>query len=245
MYTSFARCYDALMHDVQYKKWALFYKLLLRQREIKKGARLLEIACGTGRISEFLADDFCLSCLDASEEMLSLCERRLSSKGKRARLIKGDMTELGFSETFDAVIISCDGLNYVLDEKALNKTLEGCNRALKKGGILAFDISSAYKLKNLLSGQSFFEQSEDYSYIWHNSELENSVLELSLEVFYRNPGGGFDRIIEEQLQRAWERADIEEGLNKNGFSDIRVFSDMSFEEPLDDELRLHFVAERI
>lgn len=244
MYSSFAKCYDALMHDVPYKKWALFYKALMKKRGIKKGARVLEIACGTGRLSELLADDFDLSCLDISEEMLSLCESRLRRAGKCAHIMRGDMTRLCFFEDFDAVLISCDGLNYILDEEKLKSTFEGCKKALRPGGALLFDISSEYKLRELLSDQSLFEQRENYSYIWHNSELEGSKIELELEVFYRNEQGSFDRIIENQRQRAWSEGDIKSALEKAGFYKIQAFGDKHFSNIKHDENRLHFSAER-
>ena len=131
MYADFALVYDRLMAEVDYVSWAELYKNLLFKRNIKNGASIVECACGTGNLSIPLSEYFSVSGVDISEDMLSVAHSKARSHGKRINFIRQDMRELSFHKKQDAVLATCDGVNY-LDSK----------------GFICF-LESAYKLLNL------------------------------------------------------------------------------------------------
>ena len=51
MYQSFAGVYDALMAQVDYAAWAAHYDALMQHCGVKKGAKCVECACGTGSLT--------------------------------------------------------------------------------------------------------------------------------------------------------------------------------------------------
>lgn len=242
MYGSFAKVYDALMHDVNYGHWALYYQSLLRLYGVKEGDSLLECAMGSGNLSRYFVKRYRFSGLDLSGDMLSIAETKL--RKNHPRLYCMDMTKLPFAGEFDALIAGCDAVNYLLTEEALLSFLRGAKRALKSASSpLAFDLSSEYKLKQLLGNNTLFEQSEAYSYIWHN-EQKDHIIHLSLEIFKKEIDGRFTRIEENQRQRAWSKREIISALRLLGFTHISVFGDKSLKAPGEKEERWHFIARR-
>jgi ubiquinone/menaquinone biosynthesis C-methylase UbiE len=94
---------------------------------------ILEVACGTGRLSDFAG----VAC-DASLESLKLASRRQA----RVTLVCADSARLPFkSNTFDAVFAF--HLLMHLDAESVRATLAEASRVLLPGGLLVADVLSA------------------------------------------------------------------------------------------------------
>jgi len=92
MYGDFAYFYDKLMYDLDYEKIYKFVKEVLEKRSLEPKL-ILEMACGTGGLTEKLAKDFKIHAFDLSYDMLSVCENKI--KSKNLKLFRQDMA--GFS----------------------------------------------------------------------------------------------------------------------------------------------------
>lgn len=113
---------------------------------IKNGDKILEVACGTGRLTEVLLNNYKylnVDALDYSEEMLEKLRKkvnRLDLNHNKLNIIKQDMREITFNEKYDVILIPSNSLNHIEVNEDLVKTLKGLYQALKPGGYLAFDI---------------------------------------------------------------------------------------------------------
>ncbi|MGI6739177.1 MAG: class I SAM-dependent DNA methyltransferase [Christensenellales bacterium] len=219
MYADFALVYDRLMAEVDYVSWAELYKNLLFKRNIKNGASIVECACGTGNLSIPLSEYFSVSGVDISEDMLSVAHSKARSHGKRINFIRQDMRELFFHKKQDAVLATCDGVNY-LDSKGFICFLESAYKLLNFDGVIAFDVSTPYKLKEILGNNTFTLVEDDICYIWQNfwNEDERKTL-LSLDIFTKT-GDKYLRIKEEQQQWAHNTNFIEKSLENADFAEI-------------------------
>jgi len=71
-YNRLAALYDGLMGEVDYRQWASYLQEL-SQRYSAPGRRLLDLGCGTGTLTMFLAEaGFDVIGVDLSSEMLAI-----------------------------------------------------------------------------------------------------------------------------------------------------------------------------
>ena len=71
-YTSFAEVYDTFMDNVPYEEWADYLEDRLKEYGVKDGL-VLELGCGTGSMTELLAEKgYDMIGVDNSEDMLEI-----------------------------------------------------------------------------------------------------------------------------------------------------------------------------
>jgi trans-aconitate 2-methyltransferase len=123
-----ARTYDRSSEPQQ--AWAA--DVLARLAGIAADATVLDVGCGTGRVTEALLEIVPrgrVLAVDASTDMVELARERL---GERARVWCEDALELELDEPVDA-IVSTAALHWVPDHDRLWARLA---RALRAGGVL-------------------------------------------------------------------------------------------------------------
>ena len=244
-YSGLAGWYDVLMDDVDYPAWADYYLKLLQRAGVSP-ARLCDCACGTGAMSvEFAARGIRVTGADLSGEMLEKAQARAREKGVMAMFVKQDMCQLQMPRPVDALVCACDGVNYLISDDRLNAFFKNAHAAIRPGGALAFDISSAWKLEHTLGSNFFGEDRDDVTYLWFNRFDESArTVTMELAFFVREKDGRYRRFDEIHVQKAHEAAHIEALLRENGFRDIQIFGDKTFEPPEKDAPRIHFLAAR-
>ena len=124
-----ARTYDRASGPQQ--EWALAVLERLAGR-LPACAKVLDVGCGTGRVTEALLElvsDACVLAIDASQDMVDLAAQRL---GDRARVWHQDLLDLVLDAPVD-VVVSTATLHWVPDHDRLWQRLAA---ALRCGGIL-------------------------------------------------------------------------------------------------------------
>jgi trans-aconitate 2-methyltransferase len=125
--------WDAVTYDKTsqpQQAWAA--DVLARLEDIAEDAIVLDVGCGTGRVTETLLElvpKGRVLAIDASPEMVALARERL---GERAQVWCQDVLELDLGEPVDA-IVSTATLHWVSDHDRLWKRLA---QALRSGGRL-------------------------------------------------------------------------------------------------------------
>jgi SAM-dependent methyltransferase len=102
---------------------------------LRKGARILDLACGAGRHAVELARrGYAVVGYDLSKDLLR--EARASAKRARVKVsfTRGDMRDLPYKGTFDAVINMFSSFGYFDSVEEDHKVLTGVARALKPRG---------------------------------------------------------------------------------------------------------------
>ena len=159
-YEAFAGLYDALMDDVDYDGWAAYYLKLIEGAGVAPKT-LCDCACGTGSMSvRFAERGLRVTGVDLSGDMLRQAQAKARRYGVNAMFVCQDMCALALPRPVDALVCACDGVNYLTDDDRLSAFFARARESLKPGGALAFDISSAYKLKSVL-GNNFFGEDRD------------------------------------------------------------------------------------
>ena len=244
-YEALAGIYDALMDDIDYDAWAAYYLELIR-RAGTEPRQICDCACGTGSMSvRFASRGLRVTGVDISGEMLERAQAKARQNGVQLMFVRQDICNLQLPRPLDALVCACDGVNYLLDDAHLCAFFDRARDALKPGGTLAFDISSAYKLQNVLGDGFFGEERDDMAYLWSNRfDPKAGTVTMDLTFFIRQRDDLFRRCSEVHVQKAHEAGHLMDLLGKHGFGDIRAYGDRTFDSPGPREMRIHFSAVR-
>ena len=245
MYQAFAELYDELMDDVDYESWADYYTRLLSIYGIRNG-KICECACGTGGLTIPLhRRGFQMTGVDISREMLWEAAQKSRKLGIAMPFVQQDMKALNLHRPMDAVLATCDGVNYLLTEEDLLSFFRAAHRAVRPGGALIFDVSTPYKLRDILCRELLGEDREDITYLWQNTWSEKrQTVALDLCFFVREQDGRYRRVEEHQRQRAWDQKTLKETLWHAGFRAVSLYGDYSLNAAGDSNQRWHVAATR-
>jgi SAM-dependent methyltransferase len=98
--------------------------------------RLLEPACGTGRlIAELAARGYRMSGFDLSESALQFCRRRLHRKKLDAEIFAADMADFRLTRNVDAAFNTFNSFRHLLTEDAAKSHLECVANCVRPGGL--------------------------------------------------------------------------------------------------------------
>lgn len=244
-YGAFAEIYDLLMDDFDYPAWAGYYLELLRRAGVEPKT-LCDCACGTGSLTvPFAERGIRVTGADLSGEMLEVAADKARKAGVQVMFVRQDMRRLRLPRPVDALVCGCDGVNYLLTDDCVHSFFCQAYAAIRPGGVLAFDISSPYKLERVLGDGFFGEERDEVAYLWSNRfDAQRRTVQMDLTFFRRQPGGLYRRFVETHTQRAHEPEKLKAMLEQCGFSSVRIYGDRTFEAPHADELRIHFSAVR-
>jgi SAM-dependent methyltransferase len=138
-YDALAPFYDAFTAHHDYEHWVAALECLAREEGLR-GARVLDVACGTGKsCAPFVARGYAVTGCDGSRAMLDRARVRLPAS---VRLVRRDLRALGRLGRFDLVCCIDDGLNYLLHEAELVLALRGMAAQLRRGALVLFDVNT-------------------------------------------------------------------------------------------------------
>lgn len=228
------------MYDLDYEKIYKFIREVLGKKSLEPEL-ILEMACGTGGLTEKLARDYKIHAFDLSDDMLSVCENKIRSKN--LKLFKQNMVGFSAPASYDAIFSVGDSLNYVTDVKDFEAAIKSSYDHLKDGGIFIFDLNTEYKFKNI--PPVTVDEVEDVLYLWENIYDEEEKLNTYGVNFFRNiKDNDYKRFYEEHLERAYDLYFVKNLLEKTGFKDIEVYDDYEFKEVRDETSRYTFITRR-
>ena len=101
-----------------------------------RARRLLEPACGSGRLmTELAARGHRMTGFDLNEPALAYLRRRMARRGLRAKTFVADMADFRVKRPMDAAYCTFDSFRHLLTESAARAHLECMARSLRRGGI--------------------------------------------------------------------------------------------------------------
>ena len=105
------------------------------------GPRVLELACGTGRITIPVAlSGVAVDGLDFSESMLQVARERAAASGAAITFHLGDLRQLMFAAVYDFIFLPTGTFMHLLTRTDVESFLLGVRRALTPKGVLAVDV---------------------------------------------------------------------------------------------------------
>ena len=209
-YGNFAHYYDILTGNISYKDRAAYFDMLIKKHGGKKDL-LLDLACGTGSLSEEMCRlGYDVIAVDGSEEMLNEALDKKFDSGLNIQYLCQDMTKLDMFGTIDVTICALDSLNHLPDLDAIKQTINRVSLFCEPGGLFIFDVNTPYKHKNVLGNNTFIYDMEDVYCVWQNTYTEeDNRVEMWLDFFEKQENGSYERYDESFSEIAFDDAVIE------------------------------------
>ncbi|HYL84433.1 MAG TPA: class I SAM-dependent methyltransferase [Candidatus Angelobacter sp.] len=231
-----------------------FYREVAREF----GDPILELGCGTGRITMALAQTGKrITGLDLSEKML---ERAALKRGalyteerERVHLVQGDMTKFDLGEKFRLVIIPFRPFQHLLEVREQMDCLKCVRKHLAPGGRLVLDVfqTDAERMHDPVHMRETplieYKTSEGRQVriserveAFHRAEQVNDV-EMIYSVMH--PGGKQERLVFAWPLRYFFRYEVEHLLARCGFRMTAEYGNFDRTSIADDSPEMIFVAE--
>ena len=204
----------------------------------KKVKRVLDAACGTGRLSIPLAKaGYKVVGIDITQEMLKIA--RSKKQEKNPKFIKADMRTWKSKNKFDAIVCGSNTLTHLITEKDVSKCFDSFRKNLKKNGVLIFDVwnvenwGSGYKAKtSVMKGdikvknieQCRIDKKKKYHYWKHNAVVLDHGKKIKLS---------FGGRLRYRLKNEWK-----ELLEKSGFKDVEIIIGKIYKN------KIYFIAKK-
>ena len=230
MYDSIARVYDLLNADVDYGAWADFIEKCFERYLEEKPTLVLDLACGTGRMTRELASrGYDMTGVDGSAEMLSEAMYSYDSKG--ILYLMQDMRELELYGTVGATVCCLDSINYLLDIEEVKKTFSLVHNYLDPDGLFIFDVNSPYKFENIYGNNAYILEDDDGEVYcgWQNFyDRKSRMCDFYLSLFELTEDDTYERSDEHHVERCYSYNELKEALTASGMELLGVFSDFEF-----------------
>lgn len=242
-YTGFAAVYDTFMDNIPYKEWCEYLTGLLHDYGVKDGL-LLELGCGTGSLTELLADGgYDMIGVDYSEEMLELAMEKRMESGKDILYLCQDMREFELYGTVAAVVSICDCMNYITEPEDLVTVFKLVNNYLDPDGIFIFDLNTEYKYETIMGDTTIAEDREDSSFIWENQYDKDEKINIyDVSIFIKEAGDLYRKYHETHYQRSYSLEEVRQALEEAGMKFIAAYDAFTKEAPRVDSERIYVVA---
>ena len=245
-YETFARYYDGLTENVDYPKRAAYFDGLIQKHKRSAGVVLLDLACGTGSMSEEMCRlGYDVIGVDFSYGMLSRAMEKKMESGLPIQYVCQDMRELELYGTVDITLCTLDSLNHLNCFADVETVFHKVSENLEPGGLFLFDMNTPYKHRSVLGSQIYIYDTDDVYCVWENQyEPKDHTVTICLDFFELDEDGRYIRSGEEIIEHAYEPEQVASALKQAGLTVIGCYHADS-EEPLHaDSQRMIFVARK-
>jgi SAM-dependent methyltransferase len=222
-----ANIYDGMntnLDDLQ------FYKRWLPKN---KNARILELCCGTGRLTLPIAQDgYDITGVDYTFSMLEQARVKALEAGVEVEFIEADIRTLDLPETYDLIFIPFNSIHHLYKNDDLFKAFNVVKNHLKEGGLFLLDCFNP-NIQFIAEGGKALKEIAEYTtndgrevLIKEIMRYENKTQINRIEWHYYI-NGVFDSIQNLDM-RLFFPQELDSYLEWNGFNIINKFG--SFEE---------------
>tara|TARA_Y100000996_G_scaffold415292_1_gene409204 strand:+ start:10350 stop:11084 length:735 start_codon:yes stop_codon:yes gene_type:complete len=179
-YDDWAEIYDEIYSE--YKDDLHFYQNISSDSE-----SILEIGCGTGRISIPLAQSGKkVHGIDISPKMIEIAQTKTNNTLTNLSFQVMDMRELNFKQQFDTILIPFNGFQSLLNVSDQIKCLKNIRKLCHKKTKIIFDV--------------FFPDKEIFEQKSSNFYLVSQKTQKSLEVWHKTNFDFFNQLLHTDLR---------------------------------------------
>lgn len=236
---------DAVLYDFEYRgrrRDVRFYADLAA-RVAGAGESVLELACGSGRVTRALVRrGLRVVGVDRSRPMLARAHAHFArgSRAHRARvsLVCGDVRRLPLAARFPLVLMAFNSFEHLLGREDVEACLAAVRGALAPGGLFAFDVQLpdlawlTRSPERRWARTRFRHPESGERLIYTTNHIYDPISQVCLIRIYYRPEifgpGGRERVVR-LTQRKFFPAELEALLWSNGFAVAERYGDFAGE----------------
>lgn len=221
---------DGKHYDLQYKDFTQDISFWRKQAR-KYGAPILELGCGTGRITIPIAKDgFKVTGLDISESMLAEAKRKSFVEEVDVEWIHADYRDFSLGKQFGLIIFPFNSMNLLYNLEEIESCFSCIQRHLKPKGRFIIDIFNP-RLDILLRDSTKRYPHATYPNpngkgvveVTENSTYDDAVQINRIKLYYKIDSQ--KEKVDELNMRIFYPQEIDALLKYNGFTIERKFGD--------------------
>lgn len=238
--------YDLLMQGVPYTAWMLYLRKLLGVWKVAPRT-VLDLACGTGNVTELLHEEgYDVIGADIAEGMIAQARIKAQEKGLPIAYYIQDAAELDLEKRrFDLCVSLFDSLNYILEPSRLQMAFERVYAHLNAEGLFIFDLNTDFALKNQFFDQDNIHSSEPLKYDWRSVYYpKTNRCKIDMQFAYGLESGEILQFKEVHWQYAYSTSQIAEMLSAAGFSLYEMYQAYTLRPPSPTSDRIFYVAKK-
>jgi SAM-dependent methyltransferase len=191
-------------------------KLLLQG--LPKGARILDLCCGTGQLAHLLAErGFRVLGIDGSEEML----RYARTNAPSAEFMLADARSLSLPPLHHAAVSTFDSLNHVMELRELREVFRNVHNALAEDGRFIFDLNMEEGYRTRWRGTYAIVEPDNVCIVRAAYDAERRLGRNDITMF-REEAGGWRRSDMTLIQKCYPEEEVRAALEESGFTDVQA-----------------------
>jgi len=243
-----------------FDSWAEWYDYMFKGREEdvkfyvkeakKAKGKVLEIACGTGRVYlELLRNGIDAYGIDISDALLNVLRNKAKKEGLEAKVYNQDMRYFKFDEKFDRILLPFSSFLHNTTYKDQITTLKNIYKHLNEGGKLIIDFflpDYEYMCKSFnkkVRDLEFVKDGKEYV-VYKNEKFDpiNQIIYMHQDIVEKNTNSKLGEL--NFTIRYIYKNEFELLLRLAGFSKWRVYGGFNYEPLKSKEQRLVWVVEK-
>lgn len=200
---------DAAPFELTIKQVDFLHKNL----KLKKGAKILDLACGFGRHSiELAKKGYNVTGVDFSNYLIKLARDEAKKQNINVTFIKKDIRKIYFKGKFDAAINMFTSFGYFKNEEDHALAIKNFSQSLKVKGKLLIDLNnSIYTILSIFK-KSNKEKETKLLTNTHKKKLSNGLVLTTVNQFDH-------KTMRWNMKRSWEKM----GKRESYYTSVRLF----------------------
>jgi SAM-dependent methyltransferase len=206
---------------------------------VKRERSVLDLACGTGQISQWLSrEGYKVTGIDGSRQMLEHAQKNAPD----ATFLARDIRDFKIINMFHAALCTFDSINHVMSLQELTNVFNNVYGALRGGGLFVFDVNTDDGFKARWNGTSSIIAKDHVLASESSYDPKRREGKYVFAAFPRQKRR-WQRVDVVIQEKAYSQVEIERRLAKSLFKSIRAY-DAQRDFKLKEVGRLFFVCEK-
>ena len=223
--------YDGIHYDGVHSGVSYDINFWLEQAK-RYGEEVLELACGTGRITIPLAKEGVnITGIDIAESMCTQARNKAKKEGINIEILQSDIRDFNLGKKFSLIFIPANSIAHLTNIEDIEKCLYNVKNHLKENGKLILDTFNpsleilTRKFEDRYPNAVYPNPCGEGDIIVNESSVYNAATQINKVVLYYKFADSSEEKTDELNLRIYFPQELEAILKYNGFKIDGIFGD--------------------